>query len=46
MENAGDLARVYGEVDPYLELASVAQRSESEDGPALLFEKVKGYTMP
>lgn len=46
LEEAGDLANVYGEVDPYLELASVTQKSEAEDGPALMFRKVKGYEIP
>ncbi len=34
------------EVDPYLELAEIHRRVVAEDGPALLFTKVKGSRFP
>lgn len=44
LESKGWLTRVKREVDPYLELSAVSKKLE--DGPALLFEKVKGYDIP
>jgi len=50
LERAGDLVRVREEVDPILEIAEITDRASKagkrgarEGGPALLFEKVKGY---
>ena len=46
LENAGLLKRVSVEVDPELEVSEIAQRLVREDGPAVLFENVKGSSYP
>ena len=46
LEKAGELKRVPFEVDPVLEITEFADRSVKNNGPALLFEKPKGYNMP
>jgi len=46
LEKRGQLRRVRALVDPDLELAEIAQRVLQGGGPALLFERVKGSTMP
>ena len=46
LENAGLLKRVSVEVDPELEVSEIAQRLVCEDGPAVLFENVKGSSYP
>jgi 4-hydroxy-3-polyprenylbenzoate decarboxylase len=46
LERRGDLRRVTVEVDPELEITEIATRVVKEDGPALLFEKVKGSSYP
>ncbi len=50
MDRAGELVRVREEVDPILEIAEITDRASkagkrgaTPGGPALLFEKVKGY---
>ena len=50
MERAGELKRVSVEVDPILEIAEITDRASkagkrgaTAGGPALLFERVKGY---
>jgi 4-hydroxy-3-polyprenylbenzoate decarboxylase len=45
LEKAGELRHVAVEVDPVLEIAEITDRASksSAGGPALLFEKVKGY---
>ncbi len=45
-EKEGMLHRIKAEVDWDLELSHIAKLNEEEQGPALLFEKVKGYTSP
>ncbi|MGD9577200.1 MAG: phenylphosphate carboxylase subunit beta [Syntrophorhabdus sp.] len=45
-EKVGQLKRVKAEVDWDLEISHVAKVVEEKSGPALLFEKVKGYTSP
>jgi 4-hydroxy-3-polyprenylbenzoate decarboxylase len=45
-EKIGQLKRVKAEVDWDLEISHVAKVVEEKSGPALLFEKVKGYTSP
>ncbi len=45
-ENKGELKRVKAEVDWNLELSHVAKLNEEKNGPALLFENIKGYTTP
>ena len=41
LEREGELARVRPEVDPYLEIAEIADRASKAHGPALLFEQPK-----
>ena len=45
-EKEGELQRIKSEVDWDLELSHVAKINEEKKGPALLFEKVKGYETP
>ena len=42
LEKMGQLVRVHEEVDPYLEMAAIHLKVNSANGPALLFENVKG----
>ena len=42
LEKHGQLIRIKEEVDPYLEMAAIHLRVYEKQGPALLFEKVKG----
>jgi len=46
IERAGELVRIKAEVDPVLEITEIATRVMKEYGPALLFENVRGSTMP
>ena len=46
LEAQGELVRVTAEVDPYLEITEICDRTLRAGGPALLFENVKGHTMP
>ncbi len=39
LEREGELTRVRPEVDPYLEMAEIADRASKAHGPALLFER-------
>jgi 4-hydroxy-3-polyprenylbenzoate decarboxylase len=41
-----ELVRIQREVDPYLEIAEIADRVMKSGGPALLFENVKGSRFP
>src|SRR5689334_10891570 len=41
-----EIITIKSEVDPYLELAEIHRRVIAEDGPALLFERVKGSRYP
>src|SRR5450432_3159053 len=41
-----ELKRISVEVDPILEIAEFADRAVKQGGPALLFEKPKGYSIP
>ncbi|MFC2013424.1 UbiD family decarboxylase [Chloroflexota bacterium] len=43
IEEAGALKRITAEIDWDLELSGVARRVESQEGPALLFENIKGH---
>ncbi|MBF7084446.1 phenylphosphate carboxylase subunit beta [Desulfallas sp. Bu1-1] len=45
-EQMGELKRVKAEVDWNLELCHIAKRNEEQNGPALIFENVKGYKTP
>lgn len=42
LEKNGHLVRITEEVDPYLEMAAIHHRVFQNEGPALLFERVKG----
>ena len=42
LEQHGHLIRIKEEVDPYLEMAAIHLRVFEKNGPALLFENVKG----
>ncbi|HLH39269.1 MAG TPA: menaquinone biosynthesis decarboxylase [Bryobacteraceae bacterium] len=46
LEKAKELKRISFEVDPELEIAEFADRSVKSGGPALLFEKPKGSSVP
>jgi 4-hydroxy-3-polyprenylbenzoate decarboxylase len=46
LETKGDLLRITAEVDPVLEISEIAIRTVQRDGPALLFENVKGSKFP
>ncbi|PRO64282.1 UbiD family decarboxylase [Alkalicoccus urumqiensis] len=46
LEAAGHLVRVTEEVDPYLEMAAIQLRAYEQEAPAILFENVKGSSMP
>ena len=46
LEKAGELKKITTEVDSELELAEILRRTMYDNGPALLFENVKGYDMP
>jgi len=46
LESMGQLQRVRVEVDPVLEAGEIAQRVLRAGGPALLFERPKGASMP
>jgi 4-hydroxy-3-polyprenylbenzoate decarboxylase len=42
LEREGELVRIAAEVDPYLEITEIVDRTVKGGGPALLFENVKG----
>jgi 4-hydroxy-3-polyprenylbenzoate decarboxylase len=46
LEQSGELKRIQAEVDPYLEITEICDRTLKAGGPALLFENVKGSDMP
>ena len=43
LEDFGELKRVKKEVDVKYEITAIMKKAERENGPALLFENVKGY---
>ncbi|MCE4628455.1 MAG: UbiD family decarboxylase [Desulfurococcales archaeon] len=43
LEDRGELVRVAAEASPILEIPAVLRRAMSSGGPALLFERVRGY---
>jgi len=43
LEDFGELKRIKKEVDVKYEITAVMKKAERENGPALLFENVKGY---
>ncbi|MBF0460017.1 MAG: UbiD family decarboxylase [Magnetococcales bacterium] len=46
LESCGQLARVAVEVDPHWEITEICRRLLAAGGPAVLFERVKGSTLP
>ncbi len=46
LESIGELKRISAEVDPVLEITEIADRISKDNGPALLFEHVKGSGFP
>ncbi|UHD15388.1 4-hydroxy-3-polyprenylbenzoate decarboxylase [Thiocapsa bogorovii] len=46
LEQRGELKRIRVEVDPYLEVTEICDRTLRAGGPALLFERPKGSKMP
>ncbi len=46
LDREGDLKRIKAEVDPHLEVGEIVDRVQKAGGPALLFENVKGSSMP
>lgn len=46
LESKGQLIRVKKEVDRHLEITEIADRLVKKDGPAVLFENVKGSPFP
>ena len=46
LEKLGELKRVAVEVDPVLEMTEICDRVLRQGGPAILFEKVRGHSMP
>ena len=46
LESRGELKRISVEVDPYLEMTEICDRTLRGRGPALLFENPKGHNTP
>jgi len=46
LEQRGQLKRIKQQVDPYLEMTEICDRTLRAGGPALLFENVKGSDIP
>ena len=46
LEREGELVHVTAEVDPYLEITEIVDRTVKAGGPALLFENTKGARHP
>ena len=46
LEKIGQLKRISMEIDPYLEMTEIADRTLRAGGPALLFENPKGHQIP
>lgn len=46
LEQQGELVRIREEVDPYLEMTEISDRTLRAQGPALLFENPKGHDVP
>ena len=46
LEKQGELKRIQYEADPYLEITEICDRTLKQEGPALLFERPKGYNVP
>lgn len=46
LEQEGELKRVQVPVDPYLEMTEICDRTLRAGGPAILFERPKGFDIP
>lgn len=46
LEQLGELKSVTLEIDPYLEITEICDRTLRAQGPALLFQQPKGHTVP
>ena len=46
LEQMGELKRIQAPVDVELEIAEITDRVSKQNGPALLFENPKGYSIP
>jgi 4-hydroxy-3-polyprenylbenzoate decarboxylase len=46
LEQQGELKRITVEIDPYLEMTEICDRTLRCGGPALLFENPKGFSTP
>jgi len=46
LESIGELKRIQHQVDPYLEITEISDRTLKAGGPALLFENPKGSDIP
>jgi len=46
LDKRGELIRLKKEIDPYLDIAELTRRIHDVQGPALLFEHVKGSSFP
>lgn len=46
LEEKGELIRVRVEVDPYLEVSEILNRLLAVEGPAVIFERLKGHRVP
>lgn len=46
LERRGELKRVKMEIDPHLEMTEICDRLLKQAGPAVLFERPAGYTIP
>lgn len=46
LEKLGELKRIRSEIDPYLEITEICDRTLRQQGPALLFERPKHSSVP
>ncbi|MDN5751758.1 MAG: 4-hydroxy-3-polyprenylbenzoate decarboxylase [Nitrosospira sp.] len=46
LENQGELKRITADIDPHLEMTEICDRVLKAGGPAILFEKPRGHTIP
>ncbi|MBA2660510.1 MAG: 4-hydroxy-3-polyprenylbenzoate decarboxylase [Nitrosospira sp.] len=46
LESQGELKRIAVDIDPHLEMTEICDRTLKAGGPAILFEKPKGHTIP
>ncbi len=46
LQSGGRLVRIHEAVSPHLEMTEIADRTLRREGPALLFQKPAGFTMP